>query len=47
MNTAYGEGLSDVFSENFTALGGSVPEAVPHEQEQTSYVTELQRCVEQ
>ena len=47
VNTAYGQGLSDVFTANFTTLGGSVPEAVPHEQEQTSYLTELQRCVGQ
>ena len=46
VNTAYGEGLSDQFKETFEALGGTVPAAVPHEQEQTSYVSELQTCVE-
>ena len=46
VNTAYGEGLADQFKETFEALGGTVPAAVPHEQEQTSYVSELQTCVE-
>ena len=46
VNTAYGEGLSDQFKETFEALGGTVPAAVPHEQEQTTYVSELQTCVE-
>ena len=45
VNTAYGEGLADQFKETFEALGGTVPAAVPHEQEQTSYVSELQTCV--
>lgn len=45
VNTAYGQGLSEVFTENFEAAGGSVPEQVAIEQEQTSYVTELRRCV--
>ena len=45
VNTAYGEGLADQFKETFEALGGTVPSAVPHEQEQTSYVSELQTCV--
>ena len=46
VNTAYGEGLADQFKETFEALGGTVPAAVPHEQEQTSYTSELQSCVE-
>ncbi|MCH7523366.1 MAG: amino acid ABC transporter substrate-binding protein, partial [Chloroflexi bacterium] len=46
VNTAYGEGLSDQFTETFESLGGTVPAAVPHEQEQTTYVSELQTCVE-
>jgi ABC-type branched-subunit amino acid transport system substrate-binding protein len=46
VNTAYGEGLSDQFTATFEALGGTVPAAVPHEQEQTTYVSELQTCVE-
>jgi len=45
VNTAYGEGLSDQFTETFESLGGAVPAAVPHEQEQTTYVSELQTCV--
>ncbi len=45
VNTAYGEGLSDQFKETFESLGGTVPASVPHEQEQTTYVSELQTCV--
>ena len=45
VNTAYGQGLTEVFTDNFEAAGGSVPEQVAIEQEQTSYVTELRRCV--
>ncbi len=45
VNTPYGQGLSENFATAFEALGGSVPQQVPHEQEQTTYVTELQRCV--
>ncbi len=45
INTAYGEGLSDQFKETFAALRGTVPSAVPHESEQTTYVSELQTCV--
>jgi len=45
VNTAYGQGLSDQFKESFEALGGTVPSTVPHEQEQTTYVSELQTCV--
>ncbi len=45
VNTAYGQGLSEAFKLNFEAGGGSVPEEVAIEQEQTSYVTELRRCV--
>ena len=40
------EGLSDQFTETLESLGGTVPAAVPHEQEQTTYVSELQTCVE-
>ena len=45
VNTAYGQGLSEAFKLNFEAGGGSVPQEVAIEQEQTSYVTELRRCV--
>ena len=47
VNTAYGQGLSDVFTETFEALGGTVSAAVPHEQEETTYVSLLQQCVGQ
>jgi len=45
VNTAYGQGLSETFTTNFEAAGGTVPEQVAIEQEQTTYVTELRRCV--
>jgi branched-chain amino acid transport system substrate-binding protein len=45
-NNAYGKGLSDQFVESFEAAGGEVPAAVSHEQEQTSYLSELQKAVE-
>ncbi len=45
-NNAYGKGLSDQFVETFEAEGGTVPAAVSHEQEQTTYLSELQKAVE-
>jgi ABC-type branched-subunit amino acid transport system substrate-binding protein len=45
VNTAYGQGLSGAFTQNFEANGGLVPVQVAIEQEQPSYVTELRRCV--
>ncbi len=45
VNTAYGQGLSDQFMGFFEALGGTVPNAVAHEQEQPTYVSLLQECV--
>jgi ABC-type branched-subunit amino acid transport system substrate-binding protein len=45
-NNAYGKGLSDQFVESFEAEGGEVPAAVSHEQEQTSYLSELQKATE-
>jgi ABC-type branched-subunit amino acid transport system substrate-binding protein len=44
-NNAYGKGLSDQFVTSFKALGGEVPAAVSHEQEQTTYLSELQQAV--
>lgn len=44
VNNAYGQGLSDAFSERFTELGGTVTAQVPHEQEQASYASELATC---
>jgi branched-chain amino acid transport system substrate-binding protein len=44
-NNAYGKGLSDQFVESFEAAGGTVTAAVSHEQEQTTYLSELQQAV--
>lgn len=44
INSAYGQGLSNAFAENFKELGGTVTKEVPHESEQATYVTELQQC---
>src|SRR5262249_35331864 len=45
VNNDYGKGLSDSFSKACEALGGTVPNQVPSEQEQTTYVTELKKWV--
>ncbi|HXF52029.1 MAG TPA: ABC transporter substrate-binding protein [Dehalococcoidia bacterium] len=45
-NDAYGQGLSEAFSEAFEALGGTVTARVPHEREQASYASELQQCTQ-
>lgn len=45
-NNAYGQGLSESFSNAFTALGGEVLAQVPHEQEQPSYSSEIAACTE-
>ncbi|HEY5639465.1 MAG TPA: ABC transporter substrate-binding protein [Dehalococcoidia bacterium] len=44
VNNAYGEGLSDSFTAAFGDVGGTITGAVPHEQEQPSYATELGEC---
>ncbi|MCJ7510920.1 MAG: ABC transporter substrate-binding protein [Dehalococcoidia bacterium] len=44
-NNAYGKGLSDQFVKSFEAKGGTVTAAVSHEQEQPSYLSELQKAV--
>jgi ABC-type branched-subunit amino acid transport system substrate-binding protein len=44
VNNAYGKGLSTAFKAAFQALGGTVTAEVPHEENQTTYATELQRC---
>ncbi len=46
VNNAYGEGLSENFTDAFEALGGEVPAQVPHEQEQPSYLAELRQATE-
>jgi branched-chain amino acid transport system substrate-binding protein len=45
-NNAYGIGLSNGFAAAFEDLGGTVTAQVSHEQEQTSYLSELQKAVE-
>jgi branched-chain amino acid transport system substrate-binding protein len=44
VNNAYGQGLSENFAKSFEALGGTVTAQVPHEQEQASYLAELQKA---
>ncbi len=46
-NNAYGEGLSNNFDQAFTANGGTITAAVPHDQQQASYSSELALCAEQ
>ena len=45
VNNAYGQGLSEEFTKAFEAAGGKVTAQVPHEQEQASYLAELQKAV--
>jgi ABC-type branched-subunit amino acid transport system substrate-binding protein len=45
VNTPYGQGLSEGFTTEFEALGGTVANQVSVEAEQTTYVAELQACV--
>ena len=44
-NNAYGVGLSDQFVKTFEEEGGTITAAVSHEQEQTTYLSELQKAV--
>lgn len=46
VDNPYGEGLSENFAAAFKELGGEVPAQVPHEQEQASYLSELQQAAE-
>lgn len=43
-NNAYGQGLSERFADTFTAGGGTVSAQVPHEEQATSYASELGQC---
>ncbi|HID99801.1 MAG TPA: amino acid ABC transporter substrate-binding protein [Thiotrichaceae bacterium] len=46
INDAYGQGLTQVFTENFQALGGRISAAIPHNNELApSYVAELQQSL--
>ena len=44
INNAYGKGLSNAFTTEFQALGGTVTDQVPHESAQATYASELDRC---
>jgi branched-chain amino acid transport system substrate-binding protein len=44
INNAYGKGLSNAFTTEFEALGGTVTDQVPHESAQATYASELDRC---
>ena len=46
INNAYGQGLSDEFTQSFEALGGQVLAAVPHESPQVTYASELATCTQ-
>jgi branched-chain amino acid transport system substrate-binding protein len=47
VNNAYGQGLSEQFTETFRELGGTVTAQVSHAtEEQVSYVSELSECVD-
>jgi ABC-type branched-subunit amino acid transport system substrate-binding protein len=45
VNTPYGQGLSEGFTSEFEALGGTVANQVSVEAQQTTYVSELRACV--
>jgi branched-chain amino acid transport system substrate-binding protein len=44
INNAYGQGLSNIFAENFQKAGGTVTAQVPHESAQATYASELDKC---
>ena len=44
INNAYGQGLSQIFTDNFEKAGGKVTAQVPHESEQATYASELDKC---
>jgi branched-chain amino acid transport system substrate-binding protein len=46
INNAYGQGLSQIFTDNFEKAGGTVTAQVPHESEQATYASELAKCTE-
>jgi ABC-type branched-subunit amino acid transport system substrate-binding protein len=45
VNTPYGQGLAESIEAAFTEYGGVVSNASVTEQEQTTYVSEIQQCV--
>lgn len=44
VNNAYGQGLSESFQEAYEEIDGEVPAAIPHEEQQASYASELGQC---
>ncbi|MCY3913823.1 MAG: ABC transporter substrate-binding protein [Chloroflexi bacterium] len=44
INNPYGEGLAERFDATYTALGGTIVDAVPHEDEQPTFASELERA---
>lgn len=44
INNPYGEGLAERFEATFTDLGGSIVDAVPHEDGQPTFASELERA---
>ena len=44
IDNAYGRGLADQFEETFTSLGGTVTGKIPHEDDQPTYTSELERA---
>ena len=46
INNAYGEGLADQFEETYASLGGRVTGKVPHEDNQPTYTSELEKATE-
>lgn len=44
INNPYGEGLAERFDATFTSLGGTIVDAVPHEDEQPTFASELERA---
>ena len=45
VNTDYGQGLTENFAKDFQKLGGTVSQQVKIEQQQTTYVSEIRKCV--
>lgn len=46
INNAYGQGLSEAFTESFEEAGGTITADVPHESEQATYGSELGTCTD-
>jgi branched-chain amino acid transport system substrate-binding protein len=46
INNAYGQALSNEFTQSFEALGGQVLASVPHEDGMVTYLSELNQCTQ-